>query len=166
MSLTSGSKMPISREEGGYRFSPAGQSLSSTTREEGRTSLRSVIPEYHGESADACVIPISPLVRKRCEPPEQRHEVMGVDEEEEEVEEGRVPRTRKFPDSMSVEELRAHSLTHIPYHPGCKCCVAGRKRDHQHPRRDIGQSKMHADLEAANGAPICADYFFPREARG
>ena len=91
---------------------------------------------------------------------------MGVDEEEEEVEEGRVPRTRKFPDSMSVEELRAHSLTHIPFHPGCKCCVAGRKRDHQHPRRYIGESAMHADLEAANGASICADYFFPRDKPG
>ena len=87
---------------------------------------------------------------------------MGVDEGEEEVEEGRVPRTRKLPDSMSIEELRAHSLTHIPYDPGCKCCVAGRKRDHQHPRRDIGQSAMQADLEAANGASIFAEYFFPR----
>ncbi len=91
---------------------------------------------------------------------------MGVDDQEEEVEEGRVPKTRKFPDSMSLEELRAHSLTHIPYHPGCKCCVAGRKRDHKHPRRDIGQSKMHADLEAANGASICADYFFPKDKPG
>ncbi len=116
-----------------YRFSPAGQSLSSTTREEGETSLQYGVPKYHEESANACVIPISPVVRNRCEPPGRRSEVMGVDEEEEEVEEGRVPRTRKFPDSMSVEELRAHSLTHIPYHPRCKCCVAGRKRDHQHP---------------------------------
>ena len=90
----------------------------------------------------------------------------GVDDDEEEVEEGRVPRTRKFPESMNTEELRAHSLTHIPYHPGCKCCAVGRKRDHQHPRRDTGQSKMHADLEAANGASICADYFFPRDKPG
>ena len=81
-------------------------------------SLRFVVPKYHEESADASVIPISPSVRKRCEPPEEKSDVMGFDEEEEEVEEGRVPRTRKFPDSMSIEELRAHSLTHIPYHPG------------------------------------------------
>ncbi len=113
------------------------------------------------ESAEASVIPISPLVRKNPKPPDLCNEVMGADDEEEEVEEGRVPRTRKFPESMSVEELRAHSLTHIPYHPGCKCCVTGRKRDHKHPRRDIGQSKMQADLDAANGASLCADYFFP-----
>ena len=89
---------------------------------------------------------------------------MGVDEEE--VEDGRVPRTRKFPDRMSVEEVRAHSLIHIPYHPGCKCCVAGRKRDYKHPRRDKGQDKMHVDLEAANSASICADYFFPKDKPG
>jgi hypothetical protein len=67
---------------------------------------------------------------------------------------------------MSSEELRIHSLTHIPYHPGCKCCVAGRKRDHKHPRRSTGQAQMQADLEEANGASICADYFFPRDHPG
>lgn len=82
-------------------------------------------------------------------------------EDEEEVEEGRVPRTRRFPGSLSAEELRVHSPTHIPDHPGCRCCVAGRKRDHKHPRRDPGHARMQADLEAANGASICADYFFP-----
>ena len=134
------------------------------------------------------MIPISPWVRKQCEPPEKRETLMGVDEcefpkplespivdaqeEEEEVEEGRVPKTRRCPGSLSVEELRVHSLTHIPYHPGCRCCVAGRKRDHQHPRRaapgvfvyetpraaqDTGHARMQADLEAANGASIYAD---------
>ena len=116
---------------------------------------RSVNSSSQRESADACVDPISPLIQRSNDPPDQENEVMGVDDQEEEVEEGRVPKTRTFPDSMSPEELRAHSLTHIPYHPGCKCCVAGRKRDHQHPRRDIGQNRMHADLEAANGASIC-----------
>ena len=109
------------------------------------------------ESVEACVDPISPWNQRNTDPPNQRDEVMGVDDQEEEVEEGRVPKTRKFQDSMSLEELRAHSVTHIPYHPGCKCCVAGRNRDHKHPRRDLGQNKMHADLEAANGAAICAD---------
>ena len=78
-------------------------------------------------------------------------------EGEEEVEEGRVPRTRKFPGSLSPEELRQHSLTHIPYHPGCRCCVAGRKRDHKHPRRDRGPPQTHADVEDANGSSISAD---------
>ena len=59
-----------------------------------------------------------------------------------------------------------YSLTHIPYHPGCKCCVAGRKRGHKHPRRSTGQARMQADLEAANGASICADYIFPRNRPG
>ena len=84
-----------------------------------------------------------------------------IERSEEEVEEGRVPRTRKFPVGMSADELRTHSLTHIPYHPGCKCCVAGRTRHHMHPLRDRGHTHMHADLEAANGASICADYIFP-----
>ena len=93
--------------------------------------------------------------------------VTGVDTQgDEEVEEGRAPRTRKCPDSMSAEDLRTHSLIHIPYHPGCKCCVAGRKRDHIHPRRPTGQARMQADLEAAHGASICADYFFPRDRPG
>ena len=118
------------------------------------------------ESGETRVDPISPLIQRRHDPPDQENEVMGVDDQEEEVEEGRVPRTRKFPDSMSPEELRVHSLTHIPYHPGCKCCVAGRKRDYKHPRRDKGQNKMHADLEAAKSASICADYFFPKDKPG
>ncbi len=67
---------------------------------------------------------------------------------------------------MSADELRIHSLTHIPYHPGCKCCVAGRKRDHKHPRRPIGHANMQTDREEANGASICADYFFPRDSPG
>ena len=37
--------------------------------------------------------------------------------DDEEVEVGRVPKSRKFPDSVSAEELRVHSLTHLPYHP-------------------------------------------------
>ena len=48
----------------------------------------------------------------------------------------------------------------------CKCCVAGRKRDYKHSRRDRSQDKMHADLEAANGASIGADYFFPKDKPG
>ena len=40
------------------------------------------------ESAEASVIPISPLVRKNREPPDVVNEVMGVDDDEEEVEEG------------------------------------------------------------------------------
>jgi hypothetical protein len=83
--------------------------------------------------------------------------------DDEEVEEGRAPRTRECPEGMTPEALRIHSLTHIPYHPGCACCVAGRERDHKHPRRAFDIDKMQADLDTANGASLCADYFFPRD---
>ena len=161
--------------------------MSSRALEEGGVPVHQDHPPPQKEPADACVIPISPWGRKQSEPPEQINNLMGVEEstcipavvgeeftrvpavtqeDEEEVEEGWVPRTRKCPDSLSTEELRVHSLTHIPYHPGCRCCVAGRKRDHKHPRRDSGHKRMHADLEAANSASICADYFFPRDKPG
>ena len=58
-----------------------------------------------------------------------------LDDDEEEVEEGRPAHTRKPPSGMTPSEMRTHALTHIPFHPGCRSCVAGRKRDHQHPRR-------------------------------
>ncbi len=86
--------------------------------------------------------------------------------EEEEVEEGRAPRTRKCPEGMSAEELRVHSLTHIPYHPGCRCCVAARKRDHKHPRRKVAGTELRTDDDAPPGASICADYLIPRDQPG
>ena len=88
------------------------------------------------------------------------------EEREEEVEQGRLPKSRRPPTGMSPEEYRVHSLTHIPYHPGCKCCVAGRKRDHVHHRFKMGVDRMQAELDEANGASICADYFFPRDGPG
>ena len=50
------------------------------------------------ESAEASVIPISPLVRKNREPPDLCNEVMGVDDEEEEVgaEDTKVPREHEY----------------------------------------------------------------------
>ena len=124
--------------------------------------------------ANARATPISPMERTGSEPrrvtfgpgsgvasahsvPGPTPELLGMGESEEEVEEGRVPKTRKFPEGMSVEELRTHSLIHIPYHPGCKHCVAGRHRDHRHPLRESGQRQMHAELQSSNGASICAD---------
>ena len=86
--------------------------------------------------------------------------------DEEEVEEGRAPKTRECPPSMNAEELRTHSLTHISYHPGCRCYVAARKRDHKHPRRQSNGAEIRADDEATPHAAICADYFFPRDSRG
>ena len=67
---------------------------------------------------------------------------------------------------MNAEDLRTHSLTHIPYHPGCRCCVAARKRDHKHRRRQSNGAEIRADDEATPHAAICADYFFPRDSPG
>ena len=61
-------------------------------------------------------------------------EILPTGDDEEEVEQGRPARTRKPPEGMTPEEMRNYSLTHIPFHPGCRSCVAGRMRDHQHPR--------------------------------
>ena len=41
------------------------------------------------ESGEACVDPISPVIQRNTDPPDQENEVMGVDDQEEEVEEGR-----------------------------------------------------------------------------
>ena len=45
-------------------------------------------------------------------------EVMAMSDDEEEVEQGRIPRTRKPPVGMTPAEMRTHSLTHIPF-PSC-----------------------------------------------
>ena len=155
--------------------------------------LQDSTPSFEG-TAKARASPISPSVTNQPEYVTQREFLIGATEsdctpaseegaretsanvspggplatdcDDEEAEEGRVPRSRKFPDSMSVEELRVHSLTHIPFHPGCKCCVAGRKRDHKHPRRRDGQVNVQADPDESTGASICADYFFPRDRPG
>ena len=89
---------------------------------------------------------------------------MAMSENEEEVEQGRPPRTRKPPAGMTPQEMRTHSLTHIPFHPACRCCAAGIMRDQQHPRRS-GLQKMQDELDAAN-AHVSADYFFPKNAPG
>ena len=133
--------------------------------------------------ANACVYPVSRSKRNLSDPTDSRTSFIGVNtgasasstvetpgevesggagtitgpvspDDEEEVEEGRAPRTRECPESMSSEALRIHSLTHIPYHPGCKCCVAARKRDHKHPRRKAGKPM---EVETISGASICAD---------
>ena len=95
---------------------------------------------------------------------------MAVDEaEEEKVEvedEARVPNTKKAPVGMTPAEWQVHRLTHLPYNAACRCCVAGRKRDDQHRRREVGILQAQAALDAEGGASICADNFFPRDAPG
>lgn len=84
--------------------------------------------------------------------------------DEEGVEQGRPAHTRKPPVGMTPAEMSNHALPHIPFHPGCRSCVAGRKRDHQHPRRS-GLDEMQRELYAAN-AHVSADYVFPKGAPG
>ena len=95
---------------------------------------------------------------------------MAVDDAEEgedEVgDEARVPKTKKLPVGMTTAEWQVHRLTHLPYNAACRCCVAGRKRDDQHRRVKAGSPQTQTDLDAAGGASICADYFFPRDAPG
>ena len=66
-----------------------------------------------------------------------RPDLLGLSDDEE-VEQGRVPRSRHQPQGMTPEELKEHSLAHIPYHTGCICCVGARKRDRSHYRKENG----------------------------
>jgi hypothetical protein len=93
-------------------------------------------------------------------------ELMATGEDEVEDDLARLPKTKKVPVGMTAAEWKLHELTHRPYNPACRCCVAGRKRDDQHRRRDPGPLQAQAELDAENGASICADYFFPKDAPG
>ena len=93
-------------------------------------------------------------------------EVMETGEEDSEKDEARLPNTKKAPVGMTAAEWELHKLTHLPYNPACRCCVAGRKRDDQHRRRDKGPLQAQAELDAEGGASICAEYFFPKDAPG
>ncbi len=67
---------------------------------------------------------------------------------------------------MLAAEWKVYRLTHLPYNPACRCCVAERKRDDQHRRREGGPLQAQAELDAKNGASISAHYFFPKDAPG
>ena len=45
--------------------------------------------------------------------------VMAVDEEGSEVQDARVPKTKKAPVGMTAAEWNFHRLTHLPYNPAC-----------------------------------------------
>ena len=93
-------------------------------------------------------------------------EVMATGEADSEEDEAGLPKTKKVPVGMTAAEWKVHKLTHLPYNPACRCCVAGRKRDDQHRRRDKGPLQAQAELDTEGGASICADYFFPKDAPG
>ena len=68
-------------------------------------------------------------------------------EEQEEVPDARTPTTKRAPVGMTVAEWNVHRLTHLPYNAACRCCVAGRKRDDQHRRRESGPLQAQADMD-------------------
>lgn len=80
-----------------------------------------------------------------------------ADSEKDSENDARLPKTKKVPVGMTATEWKLHKLTHLPYKPACRCCVAGRKRDDQRRRRDKGPLQAQAELVAENGASICAD---------
>ena len=55
-------------------------------------------------------------------------EAMATGEADSEEDEARLPRTKKVPVGMTAAEWELHKLTHLPYDPACRCCVAGRNR--------------------------------------
>ena len=71
-----------------------------------------------------------------------------ADSEEDTENDARLPKTKKVPVGMTATEWKLHKLTHLPYNPACRCCVAGRKRDDQHRRRDKGPLQAQAELDA------------------
>ena len=84
-------------------------------------------------------------------------EVMATGEVDSEEDGARLPNTKKVPVGMTAVEWELHKLTHLPYNPACRCCVAGRKRDDQHRRRDKRTAPAQAELDVEGGASICAD---------
>ena len=80
-----GQRGGLERRKSVLEFSPAG-TLSSRALEEGKVSVHRVYSSSQTEPADACENPISPWVRKQCEPPEEKKKLMGVEDQEEEEE--------------------------------------------------------------------------------
>ena len=68
-------------------------------------------------------------------------------------ERARIAKTKKSPVGMTAAEWQTHRLTHLPYNPACRCCVAGRKRDDQHRRRTTDSVDMNIEGKES----ICAD---------
>ena len=126
------------------------------TTGEGPALREEGVPEVVEGDPQDVTLPCTPYTAKGtgAGQPEEA-EVMAMSDDEEEVEQGRIPRTQQPPVGMTPAEMRTHSLTHIPFHPACRCCVAGRMKDHQHPMRS-GIQRMQDELDSAN-AHVSAD---------
>ena len=89
--------------------------------------------------------------------PEEPREEGKPEEPLEEEEEARIARTRRKPKEPSLEERRAHRLTHLPYRNWCEVCVEARGRNTPH------LSKQPRELHHPH---VHLDYCFPREEEG
>lgn len=69
------------------------------------------------------------------------------------VEDAKVPKIMKTPDTPTKREYEEHMCTHLPYRTWCPHCVAGKGISSQHRRSQDSQ-------EDAIGATISADYCF------
>ncbi len=93
-------------------------------------------------------------------------EVMATGEDDSEEDGARLPNTKKVPVGMTAAEWELHKLTHLPYNPACRCCVAGWKRDDQHRRRDKGTPQRRPSWtrkEAHRYAPTISFLEMPQE---
>ena len=84
-------------------------------------------------------------------------EVVG-EEVQEQGQEARTVRTRTAPRPPSAEEVRQHSVTHLPFRNWCPHCVAARGRNFPHSRiREESQCEYPV---------VHFDYCFPRNEVG
>jgi hypothetical protein len=58
----------------------------------------------------------------------------GIEQEQEQADEGQPAVTRPRPPTPTQEEIEQHEFTHVPYRSWCQHCVKARARDLQHKR--------------------------------
>jgi hypothetical protein len=58
------------------------------------------------------------------------------EEEEEQVEEAKVSKPARDPGAPTKAEIEEHEATHLPFRSWCPCCVAGRRDNPPHRRRE------------------------------
>ena len=84
--------------------------------------------------------------------------------QEEAKTEGWNPPIVKFPPKMTREEWDKHQVTHTPYAPGCKHCVAARAIRRRHPRKRQHSIKVK-DVDGSDEGPtkVSMDYMYLSE---
>ena len=74
------------------------------------------------------------------------------DDPEPEGEEGRKPRHKKVPASVSAEVRAEHELTHLPFRSWCESCIKGKANEDFHRKRE--------EEKKEDVARFCVDYCF------